>query len=155
MPLLTWKEDTFIRGCISGLLAGMVKNFLDFCLISLKIKSASFWKIASVIIFTNPPHGFIGNMVAVVVELIFCSFIGVVYTIIRTNLKTRYPVVMGMFYGAIIWFFIKTSFLLFHVSEFRKDLTFIVNPISHLLLSILYGAILAYLEYKWSTDRIH
>jgi hypothetical protein len=152
MPLLTWKEDTFIRGCISGLLAGIVKNSLDFCLIMLRIKSNYFWKISSVIIFSKPPHGFVENMVAVVVELIFCSFIGVVYTLIRTNLKTRYPLVMGMFYGALVWFFIKTSFLLFHISEFKKDLAFIPNPISHLLLSILYGAIVAYLECKWSTD---
>ena len=62
MPLLTWKEDTFIRGCIGGLLAGMAKNFLDFCLIILKVKSASFWKIASVIIFSESPHGFMENI---------------------------------------------------------------------------------------------
>jgi hypothetical protein len=148
----SWKEDIFARGCICGFLAGIVKNFLDFCLITLKIKTSYFWKIASIIIFSRPPRNVVEHIVAIAVELTFCSFIGILYALIRNKLKTRYPLVAGMFYGAWVWFFIKASFLLFHVGELRKDLSFIANPISHLILSMLYGLIIAYLEYKWSLE---
>ena len=153
MTSFSWKKDPFIRGCTSGLIVGIIKNFLDFCLISLKIKTSYFWKIASVIAFSKPPVGFVENTVAVLVDLIFCSFIGVIYTILRTSLKTRYPLVMGMFYGALVWFFIKASFLLFHVEELRADLLIPLNSISHILLSMLYGVVIAYLEFKWASEQ--
>ena len=152
MPLPAWKDDAFCRGCFGGVVAGIIKNLCDYGLLILKVKTAVFWKIAGVIAFSKPPVGIVENTVSLFLELVFCAFIGIIYIVIHSRFKTKCNLVMGMLYGALVWFFIKASFLLFHLTELKKDLLIVANPISHLVLSILFGLILAALDTKWSKE---
>ena len=148
--ILVLSEDTFFRGAFCGLIAGIIKDFISYAFDYFNLQKFPYWGFASVIAFTEHglPLSLIKDLVGIVLELSFCSLLGLLFVIIAQNLKTKHYICFGVFYGSFIFFFIKAAILGFNITLLKNS--DIIGPIITWALSILYGIILTLLERRLS-----
>jgi hypothetical protein len=146
--LLDLSEDTLFRGVISGLSAGLLKDIINVILFVPGIIQTGFWNYTSIVAFNKTPQSAIEFAIAIILELIFSAFLGVIFIILVNNLKTKHYVIFGLFYGSLVWFFIKTMILTFNITKLEQPAQSIANPLVHLGLSMVFGLILAIIDHQ-------
>ena len=101
--------------------------------------------------FNRPPKSGLDIALAQVLELIFCSFLGFIYTFLQKVIRTRYKVIFGIFYGSMVWFTIKEAINAFGIKYLHIPVPFL-QPALIWGLSLIYGLLLGlfdhYLEQK-------
>jgi hypothetical protein len=141
-------EDTPFRGMICGLLAGLAKYLMDLSLFLLRIVNKGYWNFASLVAFDKQPQNGIELILASILELMFCAFWGVIFSLLVNKLKTKHSIIFGIFYGNLIWFFIKAAILAFNITKMQPQDQSIVNPLVTWVLSMVFGLILGMLDHR-------
>lgn len=141
-------EDTLFRGAFCGIVAGVLKNLVDSIMFAFKMQEVVFWEYASMIAYHKGPKGFLMHASAIILELIFCAFLGIIYILIAERMKTRFYLFMGVFYGSMIWFSVKSFIVLFEINNLKPET--VKTPLITWVLSMLFGVIVAHLERKLS-----
>jgi hypothetical protein len=141
-------EDTFLRGAFCGAVAGIVKDVIDSFFYLAKWKEVIFWSFASVLAFHEKPKNLFMHITGFLLEIIFCCFLGIVFTLLTPKIKTKYYLLLGAFYGSTIWFFVKAIIVAYKIEVLKPKTN--LNPFLTWLLSIFFGVVLAFLERKLS-----
>ncbi|ATW25789.1 hypothetical protein [Candidatus Formimonas warabiya] len=137
-------DDKFIDGVIAGAIAGLIKNTPDLLFHNLlNITGKSFWDYANIIATGRHPHGLIEQIYSFFFEIVFSISVGLIYIFVIPYLRTKYNLLRGAIYGAMVWFAIRAWVTAFHIEPLMQEdqSTMIVNSI----LSILFGIILEWL----------
>ncbi|HYH03015.1 MAG TPA: hypothetical protein VEC37_07945 [Bacillota bacterium] len=142
-------EDTFFRGAFCGTVAGILKDFIDLLFSFSHIKELFFWSFAGVLAYGRLPEGAFMNLIGFVWEIIFSGFLGVLFALIASQIKTRHYLLMGIFYGSMAWFFIRAAVVCYKIEELKTPNT-PFRPLITWSLSMLYGIIIAWMERKLS-----
>ena len=142
-------EDTFFRGAFCGVAAGVVKNFLAFIFFFIIFTDEHyFWKFSSVLAYHGPPENLFMHITALIIELMFCAFLGVIFVLLVASIKTRHYLLMGTLYGSFIWFFVKCIVVIYKVDQLKPSTT--IHPFIIWMLSMLFGLLIAILDKKLS-----
>lgn len=142
-------EDILLRGMICGLIAGLSKYIIDLILFSLRIINVGYWDFAALVAFNRHPRNLIELISASILELTFCIFWGVVFSSLVSNLKTKHHIPFGIFYGSLIWFFIKAAILAFDITKMMPRDQTTIDPLVTWGLSMVFGLILAILDQRF------
>lgn len=148
-----WAKDTFTRGAVCGLIAGAVKDVLDYLATPLMTKKDYFWYYAGAISMFRLPKTPLEIVFSIMVELLFSTVLGVVFCAIHQRGRTRRFIPLGIFYGSIVWFIIQTGVLIFHVTVLQEADKSVSVAISEWVLSMVYGIIVAWLEHRVYTPE--
>jgi hypothetical protein len=138
--------DKFLRGIISGLIGGVVKD------VPILIPHA-LWNIPQITYWDYAAHiGFGGEHVntlaayalALPIEIAFGIGIGVIYVYLLDWIKTKHYLLAGVGFGAATWFILRAIMSIYEVEPFNKpgELTALINWV----LSWLFGFIVAYVN---------
>jgi hypothetical protein len=149
--LLGLSEDPLFRGMVCGLVAGLSKYFIDLILFSFRIINVGYWDFASLVAFNRLPQNIIELAFASILELMFSAFWGVIFSVLVTKSKTKHYLMLGIFYGSLIWFFIKSIILAFNITKMQPAEQSVVNPLITWGLSMVFGLILAILNHQVNT----
>lgn len=144
-----FSHDTFFRGIFCGVVAGVLKDMIDASFFFSKLEKQFFWTFASFVAFGQLPKGFVMNLIGIILELIFSGLMGFIYTLLAVKIKTRHYLLLGIFYGSLIWFVIRLGIVSFPINELKIPET-VARPISIWLLSLFYGLVLTWLERRLS-----
>lgn len=150
-PLKTgpaWARDTFTRGAICGLVGGAIKDLLDFALALAGIERDYFWNYTGAIAFFRLPKSPVEVAFDIVLELLFSALLGVLLCMIHQRARTRQYILFGIFFGSIVWFIIRTGVLAFHITLLQEANESAVGAISEWVLSMFWGATVAWLEHR-------
>jgi hypothetical protein len=138
-------EDTFFRGAFCGVVAGLLKDIIDFCFSFFKVKELYFWSFSSVLAYGRLPKEAFMNVLGLTWEIIFSGFLGVLFTFMVPKIKTKHYLLMGVFYGSMAWFFIRAAVVCFKINELKTPST-PLRPLITWALSMFYGILVAWLE---------
>lgn len=142
-------EDTFFRGAFCGAVAGVIKDIIDFIFNILNLDKQPFWAIGAIITYGHPPKGLLINLIGILVDIIFSAFNGFLFGLIARKIKTRHYLLLGTFYGSIVWFFARVVIICYNINWLKiAHTTF--HPFIILLLSMLWGIIVARLDRRLS-----
>jgi hypothetical protein len=142
-------EDTFFRGAFCGAVAGVLKDIFDLIFYFFTAKEIFFWSFASVVAFDQLPKDLFMNIIAVILEIIFSAFLGIVFALIVPKMKTPHFLFMGIFYGSMVWFFIRAIIVSYKIIELKQPPT-AIRPVITWILSMIFGVILSWLERRLS-----
>jgi uncharacterized membrane protein YagU involved in acid resistance len=142
-------EDTFFRGAFCGTVAGIVKDLIDFGFHLLKVKGLFFWSFASAVAYGRVPKEIYLNLFGLILEIIFSGFLGVIFALVASKIKTRHYLLMGIFYGSMVWFLIRATIVCYQISPLDNPSP-PVRPLLTWTLSMLFGMILAWLDRRFS-----
>ena len=144
---MVWKikpiTDGFMRGLVSGFLAGALKDIPDLFLVELfQVKRIAFWDYVGVMILNRMPQGFGDHLLAIIIEITFSMGLGIIYSLkVIPAFSTRHFLIRGMVYGCACWFILESVIKLYHITSlFDND---IITPLLALLFSSGYGLLLA------------
>jgi vacuolar-type H+-ATPase subunit I/STV1 len=144
-------EDTLFRGMVCGLIAGISKYVIDVILFSLRIINVGYWDFAALVAFNRNPQNLTELISASILELTFCMFWGVVFSLLVSKLKTKHHIPFGVFYGSLIWFFIKAAILAFNITKMMPPDQTTITPLITWGLSMVFGLLLAILNHRFET----
>ncbi|TCL76882.1 hypothetical protein EDC14_1001167 [Hydrogenispora ethanolica] len=97
------------------------------------------------------PRGLAGHSYAFIPQLLFSMFLGVVFVYLAPRIASRHYLIKGAFYGGIVWFFIKTAVLLYHLELlYFKNLS---SAVENLADSVRYGILLAWIVRRFERRR--
>ncbi len=90
------------------------------------------------------PRTTVEIILAIIVEVAFSMAIGVILVNIISKIKSHHYLIKGAFFGAAVWFFIRSFMWIFDVKGFNKPqmLACIINSGT----SIGYGLLIAYID---------
>lgn len=146
MNLRESMKDTFLRGVVIGLAAGAIKDLLDALTLIFHVKKYQFLYYSGVMALNRPPEGGWEIAYAQALELIFCGFLGFLYVCILRVVKTRYKILLGIFYGSMVWFTIKEAINAFGIKYLYKRLSFTQSSLIW-ALSMLFGLLLGWFDH--------
>ncbi|MGE5605287.1 MAG: hypothetical protein ACM3YE_06300 [Bacteroidota bacterium] len=144
-------EEKISNGAIAGIIAGILKDIPDAILHnSLKITSITFWDYAGTITLGRHPHGFFESSYSFFFEVIFSTFLGILFVNFTTHFNRKHYLLWGAFYGGIIWFFIRSIVVVSRIESLitMDFLTSLVNSINSIIYGIILGFFIVYFEKK-------
>ena len=134
-------DDRFMRGFLSGLVAGIVMDAIDLTLYWLKIDTFRFLDYSAVISFEKIASGPIEVIFALIIELVFKAGLGVLFVLIVPKLKSNYLIIKGALFGVATWFVIYAIIVLTKAPKFPK--LDVAGSFSQLANSLVYGIVLS------------
>lgn len=140
-------RDRFTRGLIAGFLAWIPTWVFNWSSFQLKISDLMFLDFAGVLIYGTRVEGALERYFALLVTILFMSFLGAIFPVFLKAVGSENYVLKGMVYSCGIWFFSYAVTLLFKVSEL--DPMNVMTAISNFLGSAVYGVVLAYITVRW------
>ena len=102
-------KDRFINGLLTGLIAGIVINILNFTAYYLRWSDLRYLDWAGILVFGTKPVLLHEELFALVVQLAFSAFVGVFFAYFYFKFTSRYYLLKGSFFGVILWFFMYAS----------------------------------------------
>lgn len=142
-------EEKIINGAIAGIIAGILKDIPDAILHnSLKITSITFWDYAGTLTLGRHPHGFLENSYSFFFEVIFSTFLGIIFVIFTTQLKIKLHFLWGAFYGGIVWFVIRAAVVGLQIESLinKNFFTSVINSINSIIYGVILVFVIKYLE---------
>ena len=135
-------EDRFTLGFISGLIAGLIMNVLNFIsYYVLHIATLRYLDFMAIIVYGNKPTNSFDTILALILHLGFTGILGILYAYLTPWLGAQNHLLKGALYSVSIFFLTYAITFLFKV----KDLT-IVPPYtvaSNIITAAIYGVVLA------------
>lgn len=102
-------KDRFVNGLLSGTVAGIIINLLNFAAYYLHWSTIRYLDWAGILIFGRKPVFLGEELFAQLVQLTFSAFVGVVFAYLYFEVTSRYYLLKGVFFGVTSWFFIYTA----------------------------------------------
>jgi hypothetical protein len=133
-------ENPFIKGMTAGMIAGLLKNIPDeiFHLVP-GWAPITLWDYAGVVALGRLPRGMGEHGYALILETLFCVFLGMVFVNIPFLASYGYFKLKGIIFGGLVWFFIRAAVLAYHIKILDEGFA---NSAVNLLASVLFGCVL-------------
>lgn len=96
---------------------------------------------AAMLLYGEPPENIYETIMSFTMQVLWAGFLGVIFAFLIPKLTSRAYLLKGMFYGLIVFFIIYAIPVLYQVPHLYR--TGPNTQFSHLIGSILYGAITA------------
>lgn len=144
-------EEKFVAGVIGGVGAGIIKDIPDLIFRYLaKITRITFWDYSGTVALGHSPRSFPEIINAAFYEVVFSIFIGIVFVYLAPYFKTKYIVIRGAIYGALVWFVIRAGVIAFQIKILIDGdlLSATLNSLNSILYGIVLAMIINYLEEK-------
>jgi len=135
-------NDRLTQGFISGLLAGVLLNLIDYISLSLNIVEITYLDWAGTILFGYQPNTLNEHILALLAQILFSGILGIIFAYIIPFVTSKNILLKGLLYALSSWFFIYAIAVLFKVQglvTFRAD-----TVISDIFTVSIFGISLAY-----------
>jgi small basic protein len=141
------KEDRFIRGIISGIIAGILKDVPAVILKYLIEKPHStFWDYMSLLTLGKIPNSWDEYLLSLIVEVLWCAVLAIIFVYLQPKFQSEFYIVQGVGYGTFIWLLIRAMVYFFQTSELIHDRP--LAALMNLSISIFYGVTVAVVNHK-------
>lgn len=135
-------QNQFQKGVIGGIVAGIVKDIPNAILHRFpRLTEIPLWDYAGAIALGRLPQGTGEHVYAVMLEILFSIFLGIIYVNIPFFHQYDHTKIKGIFFGAFIWFIIRAAVFAFNIQVLLGES--IGTSITNLLVSMFYGCTLA------------
>lgn len=147
-------DNRFSHGFRAGLIACIFMNIFNlsnyYIFHSIKIRYLD-W--SSVMLYGQEPETFLASAFALIAQIIFTSFLGIIYGYVTSQIKDGHYLFKGWLFGVITWFLINGADVLLKLQPLEK-IPFITSVVDFIGASI-YGLILGYCFYTFNRNNIH
>ncbi len=142
--------DKTLRGFLAGSVGGIVMSIWSIISYELGFTTFRYLDWNAVIIYGELPRGLPESIMASLMHLVLCGFLGVVFSFVLPVLSYKLHLLKGALYGMIITYFFYAVPVIFHLPHL-STIDFATH-LSNTIGSIVYGIILAYLIKKIQVD---
>ena len=136
------KEDRLIAGAVAGTVAILIQTIYALTIKSLGLTDRIYIDFAKVIIISENRPGLSAFFIGLIAQLVIGGMFGVVFAFIEKFTSSRYYVLKGIFFGAILWFLLTGFGTMWRLPVFHEMPT--NAAYSTLIGALLYGIALAY-----------
>lgn len=146
-------KDRFAAGLISGLIAGVAMNFIDWAGYILGLYDERLLDWAAVVTLGRLPDNSAEVILAQTEQIFFTGFLGVLFAYILPILGSRNYLLKGWIYGIMA----NQSLYAFAIAFKLPNLTVhtFYATVTHLISASIYGLVLAYLLKKLNQNYSH
>lgn len=145
-------DKRFSHGFRSGLIGGITMNaFSLFNYYVLHGTTLRFLDWGSVMLYGYRTDSFFAASFALAAQLIFASFLGIVYAYLTTQIKDGHYLFKGWMFGAMSWFFINALDILMQLQPLEE-----IPPLtafSSFIGASLYGVVLGYFFHMYNRNN--
>lgn len=145
MEKIPLSKDKFMRGIIAGTIAGLIKD-IPSIIIHLMHSDVfpTYWDYSGMIALGKVPDTAFDIFLAIIVEVAFSMAIGITLIYAISLIKSHHDLIKGAFFGAAVWFFIRTFMWIFAVKGFNQlqMFAFIINSAT----SVGYGVLIVFID---------
>lgn len=139
--------DRSFRGAIAGTAGGITMTLWSFFMYSvLNIKIVRFLDWAGYILYGHMPRNNFEVIYALLIQIVFVSFLGVVFAFVIAKTTSRGYLLKGAFFSLVAAFFIYAVPVFFGIKELSH--LSLVNVMSNHFGGILWGITMAYVLQK-------
>lgn len=142
--------DRFTRGCIAGILAGLVSSVFNLTAYYVGFAKLRYLDFAGVMIYGRKPTSALEALFAWLGMYMFMALLGAIFAYLILGMTSKNYLFKGWFYGVIVWFAVYAIVILFKVPElsvFNLPTTF-ANFIGASLWGLALGYIFDKLDAK-------
>ena len=139
-------EDRLTRGFFAGLAGGIVMSLLDYISFYLNFGKERLLDFAAEIIFDHRAASLVEAVIGQGAQLLFAGVLGVLFSYIIINIKSKNYLFKGWLYGVTIWFAIYTVGRLFGTLEKLPWQTAISNVIAASVFGLVVAARLRWMD---------
>ena len=135
-------KDRLTRGFVSGIVAGIVQDSLDYTANLANISKVKYLDWVGIILFGSKPNNLGETLLALGGEIIFSGVSGIIFAYLIIRITNKNIIFKGWLFGVTIWFTTYVIMTLFKVRGLEAmDFS---TAASDLFTSSLYGILLAY-----------
>lgn len=144
-------EDRFIRGFISGAVAGIPAMLLNQLTYFLNLNSLTWTDFAAIFIYGRLPTTRLEDIFGLLAVIFFTGLVGTFFVFIIVRISSRYYLFKSWIYGLTIWFSAFAITKLFTIME----LTIISfnTAVSNFFSASIWGITLGFML-KWLDNRV-
>lgn len=143
--------DRLTRGFMAGVVGGVFMSILSYISIKLKFANLHHADWPAIILFGHQPTNAVEAVFALLIQLIFVGFLGVIFTYLVTALFTSTNYLFkGWLFGVISWFIIYVITFLAKIPELAPLDT--GTAITDFIAGSVYGLVLAE-TIRWLENR--
>ncbi len=135
-------KDRLIAGGFAGAVAGLIQNLYGNLVKFLGVSDRAFADFALVMITFKPYSGFAAFLVGIISHTIVGTIFGVIFAYIILITSSRYNLIKGLGFGAVLWFLLSGFGTIFRLPLFKN-----IPPgdaISTFVGALIYGILTAY-----------
>jgi len=135
--------DRTIRGLLAGMLAAIPMNIWNlFSYYILHLTDSRLLDWGSFVFLGNRPQNAAEVIIGQAVQILWCGFLGIIFSHLIPATSSRNILIKGLFYGFITSFFIDAVLILLQIPFFGNPTT--GRSISQAISATIWGAALAY-----------
>lgn len=140
--------DILSHGFLAGSAAGVIKNSIDlFSYHVLKFSANRYLDHFSGTIFGHESQSMTEAVFALVMDIWFSGFLGVVFFLLAGKLKDTNHLVRGWLYGSALWFIFHMAGNVLRVPSFSGMM--LESLLVHLVADSIYGIVLGILFFRF------
>ncbi len=136
------KEDRLVAGAVSGTVAILIQTTYALIIKYLGLTDRIYVDFAKVIIISESRQGISAFFIGLIAQLVIGGMFGVAFAFIEKFTSSRYYLVKGIFFGAILWFLLTGFGTMWRLPVFHEMPT--SAAYSTLIGALIYGLALAY-----------
>lgn len=141
-------KDRITAGFISGLIAGIVMNMIDWLGVLLGFHQERLLNWAAIAVLGRLPNTIAEIIFAQFAQLVFSGLLGVLFSVILLSEIRGNYLVKGWLFGLLAWFAIYATSIALRLPTLEQHT--LNATISHFVSSSVYGLILA-VTFNWLT----
>ncbi|MBS4026654.1 MAG: hypothetical protein KGZ96_13450 [Clostridia bacterium] len=145
-------KDRVVAGLISGLIAGVAMNVIDWIGYILKLYDERLLDWAAVVTYGRLPNNIAEIIFAQAGQIVFSGLLGILFAYIIPKLRSENYLLKGWIYGVVM----NQSLYAFAIAFKLPDLTVHTfnATVSHLISASVYGLVLTYTFKRLIKDYI-
>ncbi len=135
-------KDRLVAGGLAGIIGAIVQNIYGFAVKGLRLTDRTFADFAEVIVTFKSFEGIIAFIVGLIAHLIVGLIFGIIFAYVIAATSSRYYLIKGVAYGAVLWFLLLGFGTIFKLPLFKE-----IPPNAALFTlvgAVLYGLVTAY-----------
>jgi uncharacterized membrane protein YagU involved in acid resistance len=141
------KEDRFIRGIISGITAGILKDVPAVILkYIIKKPYPTFWDYMSLLAMGKIPNSWDEYLLSLIVEVLWCVVLAIIFVYLQPKFQSKLYILQGTGYGILIWLVIRAMVYFYRTPELIHSRP--PEALTNLSISIFYGVTMAIVNHK-------
>lgn len=140
-------KNRLTNGLIAGIAGGIAMNlysFIDYYLIHGTTFMFLDW--AAVMLYGERTHSVWGNVFALITQILFTSFLGIIFAYLVIKIEDRSYVFKGWYFGIACWIMIYAIDILLKLHDMDKIP--IKTAVSNFIGSSIFGIILGYVLWR-------
>ena len=136
------KEDHLVAGVVAGIAGISVQTIYALLIKYFGLTDRIYIDFAQVIIMSENRPGISAFFIGLIAQLVIGGMFGVVFAFIEKFTSSRYYLLKGVFFGAVLWFLLTGFGTMWRLPVFHEMPTYAAY--SSLIGALIYGIALAY-----------